>query len=117
MGLLLVALAQGCGSADKERAPQGARSVGKEPESEGARILREFHSGQRRLPAGDGSSYFVGNIPGPCGELPAVRPPGFQINYQLLDGERPERGAQAMRGSSRHALPDGIGDPAETRRT
>jgi hypothetical protein len=85
------ALAQGCVSGDKEAGPQKGRRAAKESEAEGSRILREFQAGQRRLPAGDGSSYLIGKMPGPCTELPAVRPPGFQINYSLLDGEAPDR--------------------------
>ncbi len=78
-----IGLAEGCASADT--------SADKPPESEGARLLGEFNTGQRRLPAGDGSSYLVGTSPGPCAELPAARPPGFQINYRLRDGGAPDR--------------------------
>lgn len=89
LGFLM--LAQACFSTDNEPLVRATPSECKEPESEGARILREFLAGERRLPAGDGSSYLVGKAPGPCAELPATRPPGFQINYRLLDGQAPDR--------------------------
>jgi hypothetical protein len=88
LGVLL--FVQACSSTDKERGAQATPSECMEPESEGARILREFLAGKRRLPAGD-SSYLVGRAPGPCAELSVTRPPGFQINYRLLDGAAPDR--------------------------